>query len=120
MVLGQARRWPCAVAVALLGLAACQAGSSTSARQTPSPPSATAPAPPSADPAVVAAGDIGSCDSGGDEATAGLVDHQPGTVLTLGDTVYEQGTAADFARCYAPTWGRFKARTKPAPGNHDY
>src|SRR5581483_6223433 len=23
-------------------------------------------------------------------------------------------------RCYAPTWGRFKARTRPAVGNHEY
>ena len=24
------------------------------------------------------------------------------------------------ARCYAPTWGRFRDRTRPAPGNHEY
>ncbi|MDQ1373903.1 MAG: hypothetical protein QOJ09_1241, partial [Actinomycetota bacterium] len=43
-----------------------------------------------------------------------------GTVATLGDTVYETGTPAEFARCYAPAWGPFKDRTRPAPGNHDY
>lgn len=74
----------------------------------------------SSDPIVIAAGDIGSCSSDGDEATAALVDRQPGTVLTLGDTAYERGTAAEYATCYGPTWGRFKDRTKPAPGNHDY
>ena len=68
----------------------------------------------------MAAGDIASCDSDGDTQTAALVDSVAGTVLTLGDTVYEQGTAGEFARCYGPTWGRFKSRTKPAPGNHDY
>jgi hypothetical protein len=26
----------------------------------------------------------------------------------------------EFNRCYQPTWGQFKARTKPAPGNHEY
>jgi hypothetical protein len=25
-----------------------------------------------------------------------------------------------FAKCYGPTWGRFKDRTRPAPGNHEY
>ncbi len=42
------------------------------------------------------------------------------TVLTLGDNVYQAGTAAEHADCYAPTWGRFKARTLPSPGNHEY
>jgi hypothetical protein len=40
--------------------------------------------------------------------------------LTLGDNAYEDGTAADFRECYDPSWGKYKARTKPAPGNHDY
>jgi 3',5'-cyclic AMP phosphodiesterase CpdA len=26
----------------------------------------------------------------------------------------------EFTDCYAPTWGRFKDRTWPAPGNHEY
>jgi hypothetical protein len=26
----------------------------------------------------------------------------------------------EFTSCYEPTWGRFKARTYPSPGNHDY
>src|SRR2546425_798413 len=29
-------------------------------------------------------------------------------------------TSTDYKNCYNPTWGRFKARTKPVPGNHDY
>jgi hypothetical protein len=69
---------------------------------------------------LIAAGDIGSCASDGDEATAALVAARAGTVATLGDTVYEKGTATEFAQCYAPVWGRFKDRTRPAPGNHDY
>jgi acid phosphatase type 7 len=45
----------------------------------------------------------------------------PGTaVLTLGDNVYASGTAAEFASCYADTWGRVKSATWPTPGNHDY
>ena len=70
---------------------------------------------------IVAAGDIADCLSDGDEATARLVGGIDGsTVLTLGDNAYEDGTAQDFRQCYEPTWGKFKERTKPAPGNHDY
>ncbi|MEY2476396.1 MAG: acid phosphatase type 7 [Actinomycetota bacterium] len=79
----------------------------------------TAPPPPGSE-VLIAAGDIGACSSQGDEATAALVAAREGTVATLGDTAYEKGTAAEFASCYAPTWGQFKARTRPAPGNHDY
>jgi len=69
---------------------------------------------------LLAAGDIASCSSSGDAATATLLDGLAGTVVTLGDNAYPDGTAADFANCYAPTWGRHKARTRPSPGNHDY
>lgn len=69
---------------------------------------------------LIAAGDIADCKSPGDVATAALVDQIAGTVITLGDNVYPGGAAKDFANCYDPTWGRFKARTMPAPGNHDY
>jgi len=40
-------------------------------------------------------------------------------VFTLGDNAYESGTAAEFADCYDPAWGRHRARTRPALGNHD-
>jgi hypothetical protein len=43
-----------------------------------------------------------------------------GTVFTLGDNVYPSGTAQQFERCYDPSWGRHRARTRPSPGNHDY
>lgn len=66
------------------------------------------------------AGDIAGCDTSGDEATVLLLDGQAGTVLTLGDHVYENGTAAEFADCYDPTWGRHKWRTRPAVGDHEY
>lgn len=75
---------------------------------------------PEGDPVLVAAGDIASCSSDGDEATARLLDGIAGTVATLGDHVYDRGTAAEYADCYDPTWGRHKARTRPVPGNHDY
>jgi hypothetical protein len=69
---------------------------------------------------LVAAGDVASCDSSGDEATAALVARIPGTVAVLGDAVYQRGTPGEFASCYAPSWGRFRARTRPAVGNHEY
>jgi 3',5'-cyclic AMP phosphodiesterase CpdA len=79
---------------------------------------------------VYAAGDIARCahpdprfagaaDTGALVAAALAAD--PGAaVLTLGDHTYPSGRAAEFANCYAPTWGRFKDRTWPAPGNHEY
>lgn len=74
----------------------------------------------SAPPVLVGAGDISSCSSSGDEATAALLDSIPGIVFTAGDNVYSRGSSADFANCYAHSWGRHKRRTLPAPGNHDY
>jgi hypothetical protein len=67
---------------------------------------------------LVAAGDIASCRSSGDERTAALVARTPGTVAVLGDIVYERGTAAEFRDCYS--WRRFRSRTRAALGNHEY
>jgi hypothetical protein len=72
-------------------------------------------------PVVVAAGDIAVCAREADEATAKLVEGIDGaTVLTLGDNAYPEGSVEDFEECYEPTWGQFKNRTKPVPGNHEY
>jgi hypothetical protein len=73
-----------------------------------------------ADPVFVGAGDIASCNSEGDEATANLLDTIPGTVYTTGDNAYDSGTALEFENCYDPSWGRHKAKTRPAVGNHEY
>ena len=73
-----------------------------------------------ADPVVVGAGDIADCDTRADSATATLLDGIAGTVVTLGDNVYDSGTSAEFRDCYGPTWGRHRTRTRPAAGNHDY
>lgn len=83
-------------------------------------PMAAQPAPRGAPVKLLAAGDVASCDSSGDEQTANLLDKLPGTIAGLGDLVYDDGTAEEFANCYGPTWGRHKARTRPAPGNHEY
>ena len=70
--------------------------------------------------AVIAAGDVATCSSTDDDATAALVDSMDGTVLLLGDAAYPAGRADDFEECYAPTWGRHLERTRAVPGNHDY
>jgi hypothetical protein len=113
--------------VLLAGLAGLALGcpdrnpaSSPAAGATMPDSAALAPAPPPGSAVLLAAGDIGSCSSRGDEATAALLDRLPGTVATLGDNAYPDGTAAQFAECYAPGWGRHRARTRPSPGNHDY
>jgi hypothetical protein len=69
---------------------------------------------------LVGAGDVAGCSYNDDEATAKLLDGIGGTVFTAGDNAYGSGTASEFKNCYDPTWGRYKARTKPTPGNHDY
>jgi hypothetical protein len=73
------------------------------------------------DAVLVGAGDIASCDDlAGAQATAKLIDNIPGTVFAAGDLAYPDGSDEQFAKCYGPTWGRFKDRTRPAPGNHEY
>jgi acid phosphatase type 7 len=80
----------------------------------------------SGEPMVLAgAGDIADCGNDGDTVTADLIDeviaeNAQAIVFTAGDNVYSGGTAEEFGSCYAETWGRFKDRTRPAPGNHEY
>ncbi len=52
-------------------------------------------------PVVVAAGDIASCASEGDEATADLLSGFEGTVVTLGDHAYPDGSVEDFGEAGA-------------------
>src|SRR5205823_11633911 len=48
------------------------------------------------------------------------LDTIPVTVFAGGYNAYPNGTSAEYANFYDPTWGRHKARTRPVPGNHDY
>jgi acid phosphatase type 7 len=77
---------------------------------------------------LVAAGDI-SCRPADDETpttcrqarTAALVESlAPDAVAVLGDNQYQHGEFENFMAAYDPTWGRFKAITRPAVGNHEY
>ena len=72
------------------------------------------------DPVIVAAGDIANCGGRDQRATAEIAAGQTGKVLTLGDNAYPHGAPEEFATCFDPTWGRFKDRIYPTPGNHDY
>jgi acid phosphatase type 7 len=76
----------------------------------------------SGDAVFIGAGDIAGCASDyKDKVTAAILGRFPtATIYTLGDNAYNDGTPADYANCYAPGWGKFKDRTRPAPGNHDY
>jgi hypothetical protein len=67
------------------------------------------------------AGDIANCNTlEAGERVAKLLDGIEGLIFTVGDNVYENGTADEFQRCYEPTWGRHRSRTRPSPGNHEY
>jgi acid phosphatase type 7 len=83
-------------------------------------PSGATAAPPEESVTLIAAGDIADCHVSGDERTAELVEPLEGTVAALGDLAYPHGTAEEYANCYDPSWGRFKDRTRPVPGSHDY
>lgn len=91
----------------------------------PQPPPTTAP--PAADIKIAAAGDIAcpSPDVGATSCAQGrvsdvILDEDPDAVLTLGDTQYDNGELANLQAFYDPTFGRFKAKTFPAIGNHEY
>src|ERR1700674_5568274 len=83
-------------------------------------PSSGAPTDAEQEVVLIGAGDIADCtDLSGAEATAKLLEANPGTVMALGDLAYPDGTAENF-KCYNKTWGRVKDRTRPAVGNHEF
>src|SRR5258708_16670434 len=63
---------------------------------------------------LIGAGDIAdSTDLAGAEATAKLLEANPGTVMALGALAYPNGTPDDF-KSFRKTWGRLEGRTRPA------
>lgn len=87
-----------------------------------------------ADPVLIAAGDI-ACDPGNPSfhngngtatacrqgATADLIESfSPDAVMPLGDTQYDHGQAKAYRTSYDPSWGRFLAMTLAVVGNHEY
>jgi hypothetical protein len=93
-----------------------------------------APAEAAGDPVIAAAGDIacdptsGSFNSGNGSSSSCrarytsdlLVTGNFAGVLALGDDQYYCGGYDAFVRSYALSWGRVKAVTHPAVGNHEY
>jgi hypothetical protein len=70
---------------------------------------------------VAGAGDL--CDSTPNDCKATsdlIVNINPVAVFTAGDNAYSNGTLSEFNTRYHPNWGRFKSKTKPTPGNHEY
>ncbi|MFK4067843.1 metallophosphoesterase family protein [Streptomyces sp. NPDC029674] len=74
---------------------------------------------------AVAAGDIaeqctassGSCKH---PKTAALVKQiNPSFVMTMGDNQYDDARLKDFKNYYDKSWGAFKSKTRPVPGNHE-
>jgi Calcineurin-like phosphoesterase len=73
---------------------------------------------------LLAAGDIPPCPhgkpTGGSRATAAIIGAHHGTVAPLGDLINGHTPRGDYKGCYGRTWGRYRSRTRPALGNHDY
>ncbi|ROQ77091.1 discoidin domain-containing protein [Streptomyces sp. NBC_01260] len=74
---------------------------------------------------VVAAGDIAAQCTASDSncahpKTAALAQKlNPKFYLTMGDNQYDDARIADFRAYYDKTWGAFKDKTHPVPGNHE-
>ena len=68
---------------------------------------------------LIAVGDIAGKGPGAAQTSA-LVASLTGEIAVLGDLAYENGSTFDFYHTYDPVWGRFKPRTHPALGNHEY
>ncbi|MGW0737502.1 metallophosphoesterase family protein [Streptomyces sp. NPDC002851] len=93
-----------------------------------SPPGSAGAAPeqrPKAAFTAVAAGDIAEQCTADDSGcahpkTADLVKQiDPAFVLTMGDNQYDDARLQDFESYYDTTWGTFKEKTHPVPGNHE-
>jgi hypothetical protein len=92
---------------------------------------ATAPAAGAAagpDPVLAAAGDIAcapnmpetptACHQAETAAIVGAID--PTAVAVLGDNQYEVGFLPAYQSVFDATWGAFRSKTFPVPGNHEY
>jgi acid phosphatase type 7 len=69
---------------------------------------------------LLAAGNVGDCESDADEATGRLLDGLDGEILALGDLAYPDGSLDAYERCFLPAWGHLLDRTRGVAGNIDY
>ena len=106
--------------VAACGLAVATAGAAPARSSAAAPVAATL----ASDPTLAAAGDIiGDCTGStcGYRKTAAVITSlNPTTVLALGDISNRSGSASDYTSRFNGSWGVFKAKISPVPGNHDY
>ena len=72
------------------------------------------------DPFVTAAGDICSNATNCKPTSDLIFSLNPTRVLTLGDNAYNDGSLTQYNTYYDPNWGRFKSKTSPTTGNHEY
>ncbi|MEU6977941.1 MULTISPECIES: discoidin domain-containing protein [unclassified Streptomyces] len=81
--------------------------------------------PPTGSFTVVAAGDIAaqctaSSSSCAHPKTAAQAQRiNPKFYVTMGDNQYDDARLSDYRSYYDKTWGAFKAKTRPVPGNHE-
>ena len=95
----------------------------TAPTATPTATATATPTPgPDTDPTMIGAGDIADAGAlASSQSTGDLIrERTPTFVFTVGDNAYPDGTASNYSGAYDPGWGSFKAKTYPAPGNHDY
>lgn len=78
------------------------------------------PAPGSSSTFVNVLGDTGWCGSLALAPLSRLFERFDGDILLAGDLAYPNGTAEEFRNCFEPSFGKFKSRMRPSPGNHDY
>lgn len=74
---------------------------------------------------LIGAGDISVCGLYDDVKTAGLIERllaedPQAEIFTAGDNVQINGDMVEFTDCFDPTWGKFRDRIHPSPGNHDW
>jgi hypothetical protein len=74
---------------------------------------------------LIGAGDISVCGQVGDMRTAALVERllerfPEAAVFTAGDNIQTGAEIVEYYDCFDPSWGRFKERIHPSPGNHDW
>ncbi len=98
------------------------ATSTATATATPRGTPTASPTSGGSDAVLIGAGDICiTSNIANANATAALITARPSAVVfTAGDNSNETGTTANYTNCVAKTWGAFKTRIHPVPGNHDY
>ena len=65
-------------------------------------------------------GDTGWCGSPALAPLVTLFGRFDGDILLAGDLAYPNGSPEDFRNCFNPSFGQFKSRFRPSPGNHEY